>query len=158
FVEDLSNWYVRASRRRFWRGEAAALDTLEESLLTVAKLLAPLTPFVADEIYDNLDGSEPSVHVCDWPGPGSRDEGMEWQLDVAREVVELGRKARAEGRLGLRQPLREAVIVAGDRERAAIERFSGLVRDELNVKQLRFVGQADELGRWELKPNYRALG
>jgi isoleucyl-tRNA synthetase len=72
--------------------------------------------------------------------------------------VELGRKARAEGKLGLRQPLREAVIVAGDRERAAIERFATLVRDELNVKELRFVGAADELGHWELKPNYRSLG
>jgi isoleucyl-tRNA synthetase len=98
------------------------------------------------------------VHLCDWPEPGARDEELEWQFDVAREVVELGRKARAEGKLGLRQPLREAVIVAGHRERHAIERFASLVRDELNVKELRFVGQADELGRWELKPNYRALG
>jgi isoleucyl-tRNA synthetase len=158
FVEDLSNWYVRAARRRFWQGEAAALDTLQESLVTVAKLLAPMTPFIADEIYDNLDGSEPSVHLCDWPEPDARDEELEWQFEVAREAVELGRKARAEGKLGLRQPLREAVVVAGDRERAAIERFAALVRDELNVKQLRFVGEADELGRWELKPNYRTLG
>jgi isoleucyl-tRNA synthetase len=157
-VDDLSNWYVRAARRRFWQGEAAALDTLEESLVTVAKLLAPLVPFIADELYDNLDGTEPSVHLCDWPQAGARDEEIEWQFEVAREVVELGRKARAEGRLGLRQPLREAVVVAGDRERAGIERFATLVRDELNVKELRFVGEADELGRWELKPNYRTLG
>jgi isoleucyl-tRNA synthetase len=158
FVEDLSNWYVRSARRRFWRGEAAALQTLEDSLLTVAKLIAPFTPFMADEIYDNLDGSEPSVHLCDWPEPVGRDEQLEWQFEVAREAVELGRKARAEAKLALRQPLGEAVIVAGERERAAIERFAALVRDELNVKELRFVGEADELGRWELKPNYRALG
>jgi isoleucyl-tRNA synthetase len=158
FIEDLSNWYVRSARRRFWKGEAAALDTLEEALVTVAKMLAPLTPFIADEIYDNLDGSEPSVHLCDWPEPLARDEELEWQFEVAREAVELGRKARAEGKLGLRQPLREAVIVAGERERSAIERFASLVRDELNVKHLRFVSEADELGRWELKPNYRALG
>jgi isoleucyl-tRNA synthetase len=158
FVEDLSNWYVRSARRRFWRGEAGALQTLHDSLVTVAKLIAPLTPFMADEIYDNLDGSEPSVHLCDWPEPATRDQDLEWEFDVAREAVELGRKARAEGKLGLRQPLREAVIVAGDRERAAIERFASLVRDELNVKELRFVSEADELGRWELKPNYRTLG
>jgi isoleucyl-tRNA synthetase len=158
FVDDLSNWYVRAARRRFWRGDRAALDTLRESLVTVSKLLAPLTPFIADEMYDNLDGAEPSVHLCDWPEAAGRDGEIEWQMDVAREAVELGRKARAEGKVPLRQPLREAVIVAGERERAAIERFAGLVREELNVKRLRFVSQADELGRWELKPNYRTLG
>jgi isoleucyl-tRNA synthetase len=158
FVDDLSNWYVRASRKRFYGPDGAAFATLHECLVTVAKLVAPLTPFIADELYDNLDGAEPSVHLCDWPKPGERDEELEWQFAVAREVVELGRKARAEGKLGLRQPLREAVIVAGERERGAIERFASLVRDELNVKELRFVGQADDLGRWELKPNYRALG
>src|SRR5437763_9112100 len=160
-VEDLSNWYVRASRRRFWRGDdAAAFATLHECLVTIAKLLAPLVPFVADEIYDNLDGSEPSVHLCEWPSPVDRDRDpdVEWQFEIARDAVELGRKARAEGRVNLRQPLREAVIVAGERERGAVERFASLVRDELNVKQLRFVSQADELGRWELKPNYRTLG
>jgi len=131
---------------------------ISEMVASNPKLLAPLTPFLADEIYDNLDGTQPSVHMCDWPEPAVRDEELEWQFEVAREAVELGRKARAEGRLGLRQPLREGVAVAGDRERAAIERFASLVRDELNVKELRFVGEADELGRWELKPNYRTLG
>lgn len=158
FVDDLSNWYVRASRKRFYAPDGAAFSTLHECLVTVSKLVAPLTPFLADELFDNLDGSEPSVHLCDWPEAGERDEELEWQFAVAREAVELGRKARAEGKLGLRQPLGEAVIVAGDRERAAMERFASLVRDELNVKELRFVGEADELGRWELKPNYRSLG
>jgi isoleucyl-tRNA synthetase len=158
FVDDLSNWYVRASRKRFYGPDGAAFATLHECLVTVAKLVAPLMPFIADEIYDNLDGSEPSVHLCDWPEAGGRDKELEWQFEVAREAVELGRKARAEGKVALRQPLRETVIVAGERERAAIERFASLVRDELNVKELRFVGEADELGRWELKPNYRSLG
>ena len=158
FVDDLSNWYVRRSRRRFWDGDPAAFATLRESLLTVSKLLAPLTPFVADEIYENLDGSEPSVHVCDFPAAGARDEELEWQMQVARDAVELGRAARAHAKVKVRQPLREAVMVAADRERAAIERFEGLVRDELNVKSLRFVSEADELGRFELKPNYRSLG
>jgi isoleucyl-tRNA synthetase len=158
FVDDLSNWYVRASRRRFWRGDAAALDTLEHCLVTVSKLVSPFTPFVADEIYENLDGSEPSVHLCEWPEADRRDTELEFEMDVARDAVELGRRARAESGVNLRQPLREAVIVAGDRERAAIERFAGLVREELNVKELRYAGEAEELGRWELKPNYRALG
>jgi len=158
FVDDLSNWYVRRSRRRFWRGDTAAFDTLERCLVTVAKLLAPLTPFVADEIYDNLDGSEPSVHLCDFPEPGERDRKLEWQMRVARDAVELGRAARAQARVKVRQPLREAAVVAADREREAIERFEALVLDELNVKSLRYVSEADELGRFELKPNYRALG
>ena len=158
FVDDLSNWYVRRSRRRFWDGDPGAFWTLHECLVTVAKLLAPLTPFIADEIYDNLDGSEPSVHLCDFPEPGERDTELEWQMQVARDAVELGRAARAHGKLKVRQPLGEAVIVAAERERAAIERFDGLVRDELNVKELRFVEEAEELGQWELKPNYRSLG
>ncbi|HYH58634.1 MAG TPA: isoleucine--tRNA ligase [Thermoleophilaceae bacterium] len=158
FVDDLSNWYVRRSRRRFWDGDPAAFWTLRECLVTVAKLLAPLTPFIADELYDNLDGTEPSVHLCDFPEAGARDAELEWQMQVARDAVELGRAARAHGKIKVRQPLGEAVIVAAAPERAAIERFADLVREELNVKELRFVEEADELGRWELKPNYRALG
>ena len=158
FVDDLSNWYVRLSRRRFWDGDPAAFGTLRECLLTTAKLLAPLTPFIADELYEHLDGVEPSVHLCDWPEPGERDEELEWQMQVARDAVELGRAARAHAKAKVRQPLREAVIVAADRERAAIERFEGIVRDELNVKGVRYVSEAEELGRFELKPNYRALG
>jgi isoleucyl-tRNA synthetase len=157
-VDDLSNWYVRRSRRRFWDGDPGAFWTLRECLVTASKLLAPLTPFIADEIFDNLDGSEPSVHLCDFPEPGERDPELEWQMQVARDAVELGRAARAHGKLKVRQPLGEAVIVAAERERVAIERFADLVRDELNVKELRFVEEAEELGRWELKPNYRSLG
>jgi isoleucyl-tRNA synthetase len=157
-VDDLSNWYVRRSRRRFWDGDPAAFATLQHCLVTISKLVAPLTPFVADAIYENLDGSEPSVHLCDYPEPGERDEELEWQMQVARDAVELGRAARAHGKLKVRQPLREAVVVAADRERAAIERFQELLLDELNVKGIRYVSQADELGSFELKPNYRSLG
>jgi isoleucyl-tRNA synthetase len=89
---------------------------------------------------------------------GLRDEELEWQMGVARDAVELGRAARAQAGMKVRQPLAEAVVVAAGREREAIERFGELALDELNVKRLRFVEEADELGRWELKPNYRALG
>jgi isoleucyl-tRNA synthetase len=160
FVEELSNWYVRRSRRRFWYGDPAAFATLRECLLTVAKLTAPLTPFIADAIYGNLDGTEPSVHLCDFPeaDPDLRDEQLEWQMQVARDAVRLGHQARAHARLKVRQPLREAVVVAAGRERDAIGRFETLVLDELNVKGVRYVSEADELGRFELKPNYRSLG
>jgi isoleucyl-tRNA synthetase len=160
FVDELSNWYVRRSRRRFWDGDPAAFATLRECLVTTAKLLAPLTPFVADAIYENLDGAEPSVHLCDYPEPDAAlcDEALEWQMQVARDAVELGRAARAQAKVKVRQPLAEAVVVAAEREREAIGRFEGLVLEELNVKAVRYVSQADELGRFELKPNYRTLG
>jgi isoleucyl-tRNA synthetase len=158
FVDDLSNWYVRRSRRRFWDGDPAAFATLHRCLVTTAQLMAPLTPFVADEVYEALDGSEPSVHLCAFPEASDRDPELEWQMQVARDAVELGRAARAQAKVKVRQPLSEAVVVAADRERSAIGRFEQLVLDELNVKSLRYVSEADELGHFELKPNYRALG
>jgi isoleucyl-tRNA synthetase len=158
FVDELSNWYVRRSRRRFWDGDPAAHATLRHCLLTVSKLLAPFVPFVADEIYDNLDGSEPSVHLCDWPAAQSRDEELEAAMAIARETVRLGLAARAAAKLKVRQPLHEAVVAAAGRERGAIERLADVVREELNVKVLRFVSEAGELGSYALKPNYRTLG
>ena len=158
FVDDLSNWYVRRSRRRFWDGDPAAFATLRHCLISAAQLLAPFCPFVADEVYDNLDGSEPSVHLCDFPEQGDRDVALETAMAVARETVRLGLAARAQAKIKVRQPLPEAVVVAAGEERAAIERLAEIVRDELNVKSLRFVEGADELGRYEVKPNYRSLG
>jgi isoleucyl-tRNA synthetase len=158
FVDDLSNWYVRRSRRRFWAGDDAALAQLRHCLVTVATLLAPFCPFVADEIYDNLDASRPSVHLEDWPSAGPRDGGLEADMAVAREAVRLGLAARGQAKLKVRQPLRAAVVVATGRERAAIERLADVVREELNVKAISFAAAADELGSVEVKPNYRALG
>jgi isoleucyl-tRNA synthetase len=157
-VDDLSNWYVRRSRRRFWDGDPAAFGTLHTCLVGVAKLLAPFCPFLADAIYENLDGTEPSVHLCDFPEPGPRDEQLEAAMAVARETVKLGMAARGHGKLKVRQPLRAAVIVAAGEERAAIERLADVVLDELNVKELRFVAEADELGSYDVRPNYRTLG
>ncbi|MBV8998358.1 MAG: class I tRNA ligase family protein, partial [Solirubrobacterales bacterium] len=158
FVDEISNWYVRRSRPRFWDGDPGAFATLRTCLITAAQLLAPFCPFVADEIYDNLDGAEPSVHLCDFPAAGARDLELEHAMATARETVRLGLAARGQAQLKVRQPLRAAVIVATGAERLAIERMSQVVRDELNVKQLRFVSEADELVEIELKPNYRALG
>ncbi len=160
-VDDLSNWYVRRSRRRFWDGDHAAFATLRECLLIVSKLLAPFCPFVADEIYDNLDGALASVHLCDFPVGETlpaRDESLEQAMAIARETVRLGLGARAQAKIKVRQPLAEAVVVADGRERAAIERLVEIVREELNVRQVRFVEAAEELGEYELKANYRTLG
>jgi isoleucyl-tRNA synthetase len=159
-VDELSNWYVRRSRRRFWEGDADAFRTLRECLLTTAKLLAPLCPFIADEIYDNLDGTLASVHLCDFPVPeaGARDVELEQAMELARETVRLGLAARGQSKVKVRQPLAEAVVVADGREREAIERLADVVREELNVRRVRFVAAAEELGSYEVKPNYRTLG
>jgi isoleucyl-tRNA synthetase len=157
-VDDLSNWYVRRSRRRFWDGDPAAFATLRTCLVGVAKLAAPFIPFLADEIYDNLDGAEPSVHLCDWPQEDERDRDLEFAMATVRETVRLGLAARGQAKLKVRQPLRAAVVVAAGAERAAIERLADVVLEELNVKTLRYVSQADELGSYEVRPNYRSLG
>ncbi|MGN6372452.1 MAG: isoleucine--tRNA ligase [Solirubrobacteraceae bacterium] len=160
-VDELSNWYVRRSRRRFWDGDPAAFHTLRECLLIVSKLLAPFCPFIADEIYDNLDGTRASGPRCDFPTPEAlpaRDSELEEAMSVARETVRLGLGARAQASIKVRQPLSEAVVVAAGRERAAIERMADVVREELNVRRVRFVQGADELGEYECKPNYRTLG
>jgi isoleucyl-tRNA synthetase len=124
-------------------------------------MLAPFCPFIADEIYDNLDGERPSVHLCDFPAPeevGERDEELEQAMALARETVRLGLAARGKAKIKIRQPLREAAVVASGREREAIERLADVVREELNVEQVRFVAAAEELGSYEIKANYRTLG
>jgi isoleucyl-tRNA synthetase len=160
-VDELSNWYVRRSRRRFWDGDPAAFRTLRGCLLTIAKLLAPFCPFVADELYDNLDGALASVHLCDFPAGDAlpaRDRELEEAMAIARETVRLGLGARGQAKIKVRQPLAEAVVVAAGREQQAIERLADVVREELNVRRVRFVAGAEELGRYEVKANYRRLG
>jgi isoleucyl-tRNA synthetase len=160
-VDELSNWYVRRSRRRFWDGDAAAFATLRTCLLTISTLLAPFCPFIADEIYDNLDGTLASVHLCDFPTAAdlpARDRELEDAMAIARETVRLGLGARGQAKIKVRQPLAEAVVVATGRERSAIERLSEIVREELNVRRVRFVAGAEELGEYEVKANYRSLG
>ncbi len=160
-VEDLSNWYVRRSRRRFWDADPGAFETLRTCLLTVTKLLAPFCPFIADEIYENLDGTLASVHLCDFPAGGelpARDEALEEAMALARETVRLGLGARRQANIKVRQPLGEAVVLADGHEQEAIERLSEIVREELNVRRVRFVGAAEELGTYEVKANYRTLG
>jgi isoleucyl-tRNA synthetase len=168
YVEELSNWYVRLSRRRFWEGDRAAFATLRHCLLEVAALLAPFTPFLAEEIHLNLAGGEAealgespdSVHLCDFPVADAAliDTELEMAMDAVRLTVELGRAARAQAKAKVRQPLRRAVIVANDAERAAIEARADLVTSELNVKELDFVSEEADLVSYAVKPNYRSLG
>jgi isoleucyl-tRNA synthetase len=164
YVEELSNWYVRLSRRRFWDGDRAAFATLRHCLLEAAALLAPFIPFLADEIHTNLAGGAgerpDSVHLRDYPEVDAAlaDPELETGMAAVRLTVELGRAARARAKAKVRQPLRRAVIVANDAERAAIEARAGLVTAELNVKELDFVSDEADLVSYTAKPNYRALG
>jgi isoleucyl-tRNA synthetase len=168
FVEELSNWYVRLSRRRFWDGDRAAFATLRHCLLEITALLAPFTPFLADEIHLNLAGGEAenlgelpdSVHLRDFPRPDPTlaDPALEAAMEAVRLTVELGRAARAQAKAKMRQPLRRAVIVANDAEREAISARADLVKAELNVKELDFVTEEAELVSYAVKPNYRSLG
>src|SRR6201999_2418503 len=168
YVEELSNWYVRLSRRRFWEGDRAAFATLRTCLLETATMLAPFTPFLADEIYRNLAGgadgefgeAPDSVHLRDFPEVDEAllDAGLEAAMAAVRRTVSLGLAARAASKVKLRQPLRRAVVVANEDERAAIEARSDLVTAELNVKELDFVSEQGDLVSYEIKPNYRALG
>jgi len=168
YVEELSNWYVRLSRRRFWEGDRAAFATLRHCLLEVAALLAPFTPFLADEVHLNLAGGAAeelgerpdSVHLRDFPqsDPALVDPELETSMEAVRLTVELGRAARAQAKAKVRQPLRRAVIVANDAEREAISAWAELVRAELNVKELEFVSEEADLVSYSVKPNYRSLG
>jgi isoleucyl-tRNA synthetase len=169
FSDELSNWYLRLSRRRFWDGDETAFATLRHCLITLSTLLAPFTPFLADEIYTNLAAGRDeeafgdcpdSVHLCDFPEVHDEliDRQLEEGMEAVRRTVELGRAARAQAKVKLRQPLRKAVVVASDAERAAIERLSEVVASELNVKELEFVHTEAELVSYRVKPNYRALG
>ena len=171
FVDELSNWYVRRSRRRFWKSEAdadkiAAYLTLNECLVTVAKLLAPFTPFLAEELYQNLVAERSpeapeSVHLVDWPVADEAliDEDLSFRMAVARQVVNLGRAARNASQIKTRQPV-EVAVVACRRQAsaAAVESLAAVVAEELNVKSIEFVESASELVSYVVKPNYRTLG
>jgi isoleucyl-tRNA synthetase len=170
FVDDLSNWYVRRSRRRFWKSESdadklAAYHTLYEALVTVTKLLAPFTPFVAEELYQNLvrsvDASAPeSVHLCAWPvaDEAAIDAGVSFDMAAARRVVEMGRAARNAAAVKTRQPLAEVVLLLPEAERGSVERLREVVLDELNVKDLRVATGEGELVAYVVKPNLKVLG
>jgi isoleucyl-tRNA synthetase len=159
FVDDLSNWYVRRSRARFWQADdALAHATLHECLATVALLLAPFTPFVADELHRNLAGTPESVHLADWPvaDSGAFDDALEAEMERARTVVSLGLSARNEAKLKVRQPLPRALVLLPDRG-AFSEAVAAEVADALNVKHLEAVTDLEGLLEYKVVPNFKAL-
>ncbi|MGH9020839.1 MAG: isoleucine--tRNA ligase [Acidimicrobiales bacterium] len=166
-IDDLSNWYVRRSRRRFWRTDPAAprsdslaaQATLLEVLTRVALLLAPFCPFLADRLYRDLtEGPDDrSVHLVDWPvvDHARRDQALEASMDVARRLTSLGRAARADAGVKVRQPLARALIfIAPD----APAPPPGVVEDELNVDRLEYGRELADVLTFEVVPNFRAVG
>ncbi len=160
FVDDLSNWYVRRSRARFWKAaDERAHATLHECLRVATLLLAPFCPFLADEIHANLARSTESVHLADWPVADATavDEALEAEVAAARLLVTLGRAARNEANLKVRQPLRRALVVVPDGQ-VLTSAIVAEVADELNVKQVEAVSDLEGLLDYTVVPNFRSLG
>jgi isoleucyl-tRNA synthetase len=157
FVDDLSNWYVRRSRSRFWNADdPAAHATLHHALVVTSKLLAPFCPFLADELDVALTG-DVSVHLSDWPLPtGATDEALAAQMSAARRLVVLGRAARTDAKVKVRQPLRRALLLHPGATLGADA--LGEIASELNVKALDDVDTLSGLMSWTIVPNFRALG
>ncbi len=165
-VDELSNWYVRRSRDRFWatrpgeatrRDTADAFATLDEALGTVALLLAPYAPFLSDWLHRALRGGA-SAHLSDFPSDrGRRDPGLEREMADARELAGLGRAARERAGLRVRQPLRTVKVVLPERRRLSDE-VRELLRDELNVRRVEYADEGTEIVRFSVKPDYGALG
>ncbi len=171
FVERLSNWYLRRSRRRFWKSEAdedkhAAYSTLYEALVTVAKLIAPAMPFMAEELYQNLvrsvdEGAAESVHLADWPtvDEAAIDEKLNQEMSLVLKLVSLGHAARNKAGIKVRQPLREAAFAVGRAgEQDVVPRHADLLTEELNVKQVRVLSGQGEAVSYSLKPLPKQLG
>ena len=162
FVEDLTNWYIRRSRRRFWKStndgdKLSAYRTLRYVLVQLSKVAAPFTPFIAEEIYRNLKGkSDPdSVHLCDFPtaNGAARDLDLERRMADVQAAVELGRRLRADNDLKVRQPLSALKLAGGD-----VAGLESLIEDELNVKKVEFVSDETELCNVSYKANFKTLG
>ena len=161
-VEDLSNWYIRRARRRFWAEELtedkkSVYATTYEILVGVAQLMAPFAPFISDEIYTDLTGAE-SVHLSFFPKSDADliDEKVEERMDLVRDMVALGRGIREKERIKVRQPLNE-ILVDGKYE-ALIEDLVPLIMEELNVKDVKFEKQLDKYMNYSLKPNFKVAG
>ncbi|MCA1012465.1 isoleucine--tRNA ligase [Halobacillus halophilus] len=164
FVDELSNWYIRRSRDRFWQegmteSKKAAYHTLHEVLVNLSKLLAPFIPFVADDIHHNLTGE--SVHLAYFPKVDANlaDSQLEQDMDAVLQVVELARGVRNTEAIKTKQPLSELVVIPVNPDQGkALERYNSIIRDEINVKEVVVKQSSDDLIRYEVKLNFRAAG
>jgi isoleucyl-tRNA synthetase len=170
FIDILSNWYIRRNRRRFWKGEPdadklGAYDTLFRSLMTVARLMAPYTPFISEQIFLALvgaDSKEQSIHLAGWPKADKKnlfDEKALKEGDLIQLIASLGRAARMQSGMKVRQPLSRIMIhVISKEDREAILKNSDVLTDELNVKKLEFLDDSAGILDYRIKPNLPILG
>ncbi len=170
FVDNLSNWYVRRSRRRFWKSEEdndkiSAYMTLYDCLITLSKLAAPYIPFVSESMYQNLSKglseAKQSVHLEDYPQSAEMfiDEKLNFNMEIARRVTGLGRAIRSKTNMKIRQPLSTAKIyVLGEDVKEAISYFKDIIIEELNIKEIEFSDNIEEIVTFAIKPNLRILG
>ncbi|MCL1845860.1 MAG: isoleucine--tRNA ligase [Defluviitaleaceae bacterium] len=170
FVDDLSNWYLRRSRERYWGAEMtsdkiSAYKTLHHALVTVIKLAAPFVPFITEQIYQNLvvnlDSSAPkSVHLTDFPACDESliNAELEAQMSVVMDIVVQGRSARNVANVKIRQPLSEMMISISRAAESVGDNFLNIIKDELNVKEIRFIDDASEYSSYRFKPQLRTLG
>jgi isoleucyl-tRNA synthetase len=170
FVDDLSNWYIRRSRRRFWKSEsdsdkANAYATLHQVLLSLNVLIAPVLPFTAETMYRNLaaplENMPESVHLCPWPkvDENLRDDALVSDVEGVLQAVSLGLSARKDSKIRARQPLSKALIQAPDQKsRAAIDAWRDTILDELNVKEIELLDDAGDLVSYSLKANLPVVG
>ncbi len=171
--DDLSNWYVRLNRRRFWKSEkgrdkSAAYQTLFESLIAVTRMMAPIAPFLSEEIYRNLMQSnnpdKVSVHLDTFPSPDEdiyscRDDQLVEQMEQIRKVTILGRSLRSQAGIKIRQPLSRLMIIPKDnRQKELISAGIDFVLNELNIKELNFLENRDDIAVKRAKPNFKTLG
>jgi len=160
--EELSNWYIRRNRRRFWASELdnskkAVYQTTYEVLIGLCELAAPIVPFTTDEIYTNLTGKE-SVHLADYPKCNDAliDEQIEERMDLIRSLISLGRNAREESKIKVRQPISEVIL--DGKNKSIILDLVDLIKEELNVKEVTFVNDLSTYMNFEVKPNFKVCG
>jgi isoleucyl-tRNA synthetase len=161
YVDDLSNWYVRRSRRRFWDGDHAALSTLHHCLKVVTQVMAPFTPFITERVWQDLytNSEIESVHLSAWPhwSDAQINDTLRDQVDLTRRLVELGRSARAASGIKTRQPLQRALVAAPGWD-SLPEGLQAQIRDEVNVLSLESLSGTGELVDVSLKANFKTLG
>lgn len=160
--DDLSNWYIRSNRRRFWESELteskkAVYLTTYEVLLALTKLTAPITPYISEEIYKCLTNKE-SVHLEDFPKYDDSliNESIEKQMDLIRDICSLGRFAREEAKIKVRQPISELILDSNDEK--TIGNLQVIIKEELNVKNIIFIKDMDKYMEYIVKPNFREVG
>ncbi|MCY1152190.1 MAG: isoleucine--tRNA ligase [Sphaerochaetaceae bacterium] len=168
FIDNLNNWYIRRSRRRFWRSEndsdkKMAYDTLYSVLLTVVKIAAPLVPFLTESIYINLrtEDMPKSVHLCDYPvyNEAQRDLALEKQMSLTMKAINMGRSLRSSHNLKTRQPLSMVYLVdRSEEDRAILEAMTDIISEELNVKSVTIQGDESSLVDYSAKANFKVLG